>query len=52
MVCLKKNIDPACCYARYADDSLYDGSENAHWVEIGTGSDTRLALVATKEIPH
>ena len=43
-------IDPACCYARYADDSLYDGSENAHWVEIGTGSDTRLALVATKEI--
>ena len=43
-------IDPNSCYARYADDSLYDGTENAHWVEIGTGSDTRLALVATEEI--
>jgi hypothetical protein len=42
--------DPNSCYARYADDSLYDGTENAHWVVIGTGSDTRLALVATEEI--
>ena len=32
--------DPMSCYARYADDSLYDGTENAHWVPIGTGTDT------------
>ena len=42
--------DPKSGYARYADDSLYDGTENAHWVEIGTGAATRLALVATKTI--
>jgi len=26
--------DPMCCYARYADDSHYDGTENAHWVPL------------------
>jgi len=42
--------DPMCSYARYADDSLYDGTENAHWVPVGTGADTRLSLVATRAI--
>ena len=42
--------DPMSCYARYADDSFYDGTENAHWVETGTGAATRLALVATTTI--
>ena len=36
--------DPKSCYARYADDSFYDGTENAHWVETGTSVATRLAL--------
>ena len=44
--------DPMSCYARYADDSLYDGTENAHWVPVGTGADTRLSLVATRAIKH
>ena len=42
--------DPMSCYARYADDSFYDGTENAHWVETGTGAATRLALVAITTI--
>ena len=42
--------DPMCCYARYADDSHYDGTKNAHWVPVGTGADTRLSLVATRVI--
>ena len=38
------------CYARYADDSFYDGTENAHWVKTDTGAATRLALVAISTI--
>jgi hypothetical protein len=42
--------DPDSCYARYADDSLYNWSENEHWVVTGTGVATRLALVTTEDI--
>ena len=34
----------------FSDDSLYDGTENAHWVPVGTRVDTRLSLVATRAI--
>ena len=43
-------VDPMSGYARYADDSLCDGAEIARWEVQGTGSDTRLALVATEVI--
>ena len=42
--------DPDSGYARYADDSFYDGTENAHWVVQGIGTNTRLALIAKKPI--
>ena len=37
-------------YGRYADDSLYNGTENATWEVRGVGKDRRLALVATDSI--
>ena len=42
--------DPDSGYGRYSDDSLYDGSENAHWTPISVDGTIRLALVATKRI--
>ena len=42
--------DPMSGYARYADDSLCDGTETAQWEVRGTGAETKLALVATETI--
>jgi hypothetical protein len=39
--------DKNCGYGRYADDSLYNGTENAEWRAVGRGKDRRMALVAT-----
>ena len=42
--------NPMSGYARYADDSLLNGTENAVFSTIGHGSDTRLALIAIDDI--
>ena len=39
--------DKDCGYGRYADDSLYNGTENAEWRPVGRGKARRMALVAT-----
>jgi hypothetical protein len=42
--------DKNCGYGRYADDSLYNGTENAEWKPVGRGKARRMALVATSTI--
>ena len=42
--------DKNCGYGRYADDSLYNGTENAEWKPVGRGKARRMALVATSAI--
>ena len=42
--------DKDCGYGRYADDSLYKGTENAEWRPVGRGKARRMALVATGTI--
>ena len=42
--------DKNCGYGRYADDSLYNGTENAEWKPVGRGKAKRMALVATSTI--
>ena len=37
-------------YARYADDSMYDGTENAVFETRGSGPTARIVLVATETI--
>ena len=42
--------NPLCGYARYADDSFFNGTENAVFSTVGHGSATRLALIAIDNI--
>ena len=42
--------DKNCGYGRYADDSLYNGTENAEWKPMGRGKARWMALVATSTI--
>ena len=39
--------EETCGYGKYADDSLYNGTENAEWRAVGRGKDRRMALEAT-----